>query len=89
MRALYFVLAGYLAGLRYLKPGLAVILTFVGAKMLLVDLYKIPALASLGVILTILTCAIVASLRANSTTELPAVPSHQSSLSSPGGASRS
>jgi tellurite resistance protein TerC len=61
LRALYFVLAGYLAGLRYLKPGLAGVLVFVGAKMLLVDVYKIPALVSLAVIATILGAAIVAS----------------------------
>lgn len=61
LRALYFVLAGYLAGLRYLKPGLAGVLVFVGAKMLLVDVYKIPALVSLAVIITILGVAFVAS----------------------------
>jgi len=61
LRALYFVLAGYLAGLRYLKPGLAAVLVFVGTKMLLVDVYKMPALVSLGVIITILTVAFVAS----------------------------
>jgi tellurite resistance protein TerC len=50
-----------LAGLRYLKPGLAAVLVFVGTKMLLVDVYKIPPLVSLGVIVTILTVAFVAS----------------------------
>lgn len=62
LRALYFVLAGYLAGLSYLKPALAAILVFVGSKMLLVDVYKVPALASLAVIVTILAVAIVASV---------------------------
>jgi tellurite resistance protein TerC len=61
LRALYFVLAGYLAGMRYLKPGLAAVLVFVGTKMLLVDVYKIPALVSLGIIITILAVAFVAS----------------------------
>jgi tellurite resistance protein TerC len=64
LRALYFVLAGYLAGLRYLKPGLAAVLVFVGTKMLLVDVFKVPALASLAVIVTILGLALVASLLA-------------------------
>ncbi|HYO30228.1 MAG TPA: TerC family protein [Thermomicrobiales bacterium] len=64
LRALYFVLAGYLAGLRYLKPGLAGVLVFVGAKMLLVDVYKIPALVSLAVIIAILGIALAASLLA-------------------------
>ncbi|MBI2760596.1 MAG: TerC family protein [Chloroflexi bacterium] len=62
LRALYFVLAGYLAGLAYLKPALAAVLVFVGAKMLLVDVYKIPSLVSLGVIAAILAIAIAASL---------------------------
>jgi tellurite resistance protein TerC len=62
LRALYFVLAGYLTGLAYLKPALAAILMFVGAKMLLIDTYKVPTLLSLGVIVTVLTVAIVASL---------------------------
>jgi tellurite resistance protein TerC len=62
LRALYFVIAGYLAELRYLKPALATVLLFVGAKMLLVDVYKVPALLSLGVIVAILGVAIAASL---------------------------
>jgi tellurite resistance protein TerC len=61
LRALYFVLAGYLAGLKYLKPGLAGVLVWVGSKMLLVDVYKVPALISLAVIITILSIAIGAS----------------------------
>ncbi|WP_343386392.1 TerC family protein [Candidatus Amarobacter glycogenicus] len=62
LRSLYFVLAGYLSGLAYLKPALAAILVFVGAKMLVIDFYKVPSLASLAVIATILTVAIAASL---------------------------
>ena len=61
LRALYFVLAGYLASLKYLKPGLAAVLIFVGAKMLLVDVYKLPALVSLATIVTILAVAFGAS----------------------------
>ena len=61
LRALYFVLAGYLAGLKYLKPGLAGVLVWVGAKMLLIDVYKIPALVSLAVIIAILAVAFTAS----------------------------
>ena len=64
LRALYFVLSGYLAGLTYLKPALAAILVFVGTKMLIIDLYKIPALVSLGVIISILTVAIVGPILA-------------------------
>ncbi len=62
LRSLYFVLSGYLGGLAYLKPALAAILVFVGTKMLVIDFYKVPALASLAVIGTILTVAVVASI---------------------------
>jgi tellurite resistance protein TerC len=62
LRALYFVLAGYLGGLVYLKPALAAILVFVGGKMLLADVYHMPPLGSLAVIVGILGVAIVASL---------------------------
>lgn len=61
LRSLYFVLAGYLEGLTFLKPGLAAILMFVGIKMLVADVYAIPPVASLGVILAILAAAIGAS----------------------------
>ena len=69
LRSLYFVLAGYLAGLKYLKPGLAGVLTFVGAKMLLVDVYKIHPLVSLAAIIAILSVAFVASVRARDSEE--------------------
>ena len=62
LRALYFVLAGYLAGLTYLKPALAAILVFVGTKMLVVDVFKVPPLVSLGVIIGVLAVAVVASI---------------------------
>ena len=65
LRAMYFVLAGYLGAFRYVKPALAGILVFVGIKMLLTDLYKIHPLASLAVILTILAVAVAASIRTN------------------------
>jgi tellurite resistance protein TerC len=63
LRALYFFLAGYLAELTYLKPALAVVLVFVGGKMLLVDLYKVPAPASLAFIALVLGVAVVGSVR--------------------------
>ncbi len=61
LRALYFVIAGYLSELRYLNAGLAAILIFVGTKMVIADLYKIPALVSLAVIVAILAVAFGAS----------------------------
>lgn len=57
LRALYFVLADWVTKLRYLKPGLAAILGFIGIKMLLVDFVKIPSWISLLVIFAVLTTA--------------------------------
>jgi tellurite resistance protein TerC len=63
LRSLYFVLAGVIQTFAYLKLGLSAVLVFVGVKMTLVDIYKIPSPVSLGVIATILAVAVVASLR--------------------------
>jgi tellurite resistance protein TerC len=46
-----------------LPYGLALVLVFIGAKMLLVDLYKLPVLLSLGVVVAIIGTTIVLSLR--------------------------
>ncbi len=62
LRALYFLLAGIMNMFRYLKVGLAFVLCFVGVKMMIVDLFKIPIGISLGVITGILAVSIVASL---------------------------
>jgi tellurite resistance protein TerC len=62
LRSLYFLLAGVINKFAYLKVGLSVVLIFVGAKMLLVDLYKIPIAASLGIIAGILGLSVVVSL---------------------------
>jgi tellurite resistance protein TerC len=61
LRALYFVLADWVQKLRYLKPGLAAILGFIGIKMLLIDFFKIPSWISLLVIFSILTTAALSS----------------------------
>ncbi|MGE5227499.1 MAG: TerC family protein [Planctomycetaceae bacterium] len=63
LRALYFLLAGMIGRFAYLKLGLAAVLVFVGAKMLLTDVYKVPIWISLAVIATTITVSIVASLR--------------------------
>jgi tellurite resistance protein TerC len=62
LRSLYFLLAGVIDKFVYLKVGLAAVLTFVGAKMVLVDIYHIPTTISLAVIAGILTASVVASL---------------------------
>ncbi|MGZ6141970.1 MAG: TerC family protein, partial [Myxococcales bacterium] len=61
LRALYFVVRGALARLRYLKPGLAAILTFVGLKMLLFRWIQLPTGTSLLIIAGILVVALVVS----------------------------
>jgi len=62
LRSLYFVLAGIIGKFRFLKVGLALVLCFVGAKMLAAGFYKVPIVASLLVIVAILAGSIVASL---------------------------
>ena len=62
LRSLYFLLAGVIHKFHYLKLGLSVVLVFVGAKMLLTDIYKVPIGLSLGVIALILTASVVVSL---------------------------
>ena len=62
LRALYFVVRGALLRLRYLKPGLAGILLFVGLKMLLYKWVSLPTGASLAIIAGILCIALLVSL---------------------------
>jgi tellurite resistance protein TerC len=62
LASLYFVLAGMLGRFRYLNVGLAAVLVFIGVKMTLSDVYKIPVAVSLLVIVSILGAAIAGSL---------------------------
>ncbi|MHB1195403.1 MAG: TerC family protein [Lutibacter sp.] len=62
LRALYFALAGITQYFHYIKYGLSAILVFVGVKMVIVDLYKIPVLMSLFIILGILVISVITSL---------------------------
>ena len=62
LRSLYFVFAGIMEKFYYLKLGLSVILTFVGVKMVLADVFSLPTALSLVVIAVVLTIAIVASI---------------------------
>jgi tellurite resistance protein TerC len=62
LRALYFLLANVMDKFQYLKLGLSAVLTFIGVKMVIVDLYHIPVGISLIVVASILTLSIVASL---------------------------
>jgi tellurite resistance protein TerC len=63
LRAMYFLLAAVAHKFHLLNYGLAVILMFIGAKMCLIDVYKVPVLVSLGVVDAILALTMVLSLR--------------------------
>jgi tellurite resistance protein TerC len=63
LRSLYFALAGIVHRFWLLSYGLAVVLIFVGLKMMLIDLYKIPIEWSLVFIATIITASILLSFR--------------------------
>lgn len=62
LRALYFLLASVVGKFRYLQSGLAIILTFVGIKMLIAHWYHVPVALSLTVILVVLSTSVIASL---------------------------
>jgi len=62
LRALYFALAGVMNMFHYLKYGLAIILAFVGVKMILSDIWHMPTALALGVIAVVLVGSIVTSL---------------------------
>jgi tellurite resistance protein TerC len=63
LRAMYFLLAAVAAKFHLLSYGLAVILVFIGSKMMLIDVYKIPVLVSLSVVVGILAVTMLLSLR--------------------------
>ena len=61
LRSLYFLLAGMMEKFYYLKPGLALVLFFIGTKMVASEFYKIPIMISLVVIFGILAIAMILS----------------------------
>jgi tellurite resistance protein TerC len=63
LRAMYFLLAAVASKFHLLNYGLAVVLVFIGAKMCLVDVYKMPVLFSLGVVVGILALTMLLSVR--------------------------
>ena len=63
LRAMYFLLAAVAAKFHLLPYGLAVILVFIGTKMMLIDVFKIPVAASLGVVIAILAITMVWSVK--------------------------
>jgi tellurite resistance protein TerC len=70
LRALYFLLADMADRFHLLKYGLAVVLIFVGTKMLIVEWFKIPVAVSLGVVIAVLGISILLSLKATAKQKL-------------------
>ena len=62
LRSLYFLVAKMIARFIYLKNGLAIVLAFVGAKMMLRDIFEIPILLSLGFVVGVLGATIIISM---------------------------
>lgn len=65
LRALYFVIAKIMPMFFYLNYGLAVVLTFIGVKMVISDFYKIPITLSLGIVASVLLISILISMARN------------------------
>ncbi|MBL8429121.1 MAG: TerC family protein [Dechloromonas sp.] len=63
LRAMYFLLADMADRFSLLKYGLAMVLMFIGVKMLLIDLFKIPVAVSLGIVAAIIATSIILSLK--------------------------
>ena len=62
LRALYVLLAGALDRFRYLRQGIALLLVFIGTKMLLSPVVELPLTVSLGAIVAVASAAVAASL---------------------------
>jgi tellurite resistance protein TerC len=62
LRALFFALAGLFYLFRYLSTGICIVLAFVGVKMILGDIFPIPVLVSLGVVVAILIGSVILSI---------------------------
>ncbi len=73
LRALYFLLADMANRFHLLKYGLAIVLVFVGVKMLIVDWFKIPVAISLAVVVTLLGTSILLSLMSTRKQKLLAI----------------
>ena len=63
LRAMYFLLASVANKFHLLPYGLAVVLVFIGSKMMLIDVFKVPVALSLGVMVGILAVTMVLSVR--------------------------
>jgi tellurite resistance protein TerC len=70
LRAMYFLLAAVADKFHLLSYGLSLILIFIGVKMCLIDVYKMPVTVSLGVVVAILAITMVLSVRTSKTKAL-------------------
>ena len=66
LRALYFILVDMADRFELLKYGLAIILMFIGVKLLIMEFFKIPILLSLGFVIGVLAISIIASIKKTS-----------------------
>jgi tellurite resistance protein TerC len=62
LRALYFLIGGMMEKFHYLKPGLIVLLLFIGTKMIISEFYHIETVTSLIIVFIILATVMIASL---------------------------
>jgi tellurite resistance protein TerC len=74
LRAMYFLLAAVASKFHLLTYGLAVVLVFIGTKMMLIDIFKIPVAASLGVVVAVLAITMVWSVRSSPKSPTKTVP---------------
>ena len=77
LRALFFAIAGLFYLFRYLVYGLCVVLAFVGIKMLIVDVYQMPTLISLGVVFFLIVASILVSVLVPRKVETDSSPSEE------------
>ena len=63
LRAMYFLLAAVASKFHLLTYGLAVVLVFIGTKMMLIDIFKIPVAVSLVVVVAVLAVTMIWSAR--------------------------
>ena len=71
LRALYFALASIIHRFHYLKYGLSLVLVVVGAKMLMIDIYKMPTAVALGITAFLVGGSIVFSMLKTSAEAAP------------------
>jgi len=88
MRALYFLLAGAAGRIRYLRPGLAVILAAVAVKLLLADVWELPAWSAPAFIAVVLSVVAVASVLSGRRAAAASAPRDRAPAPAPEGSNR-